>query len=199
MTISKDAGHLLIREAPIRESLFVSEHPITRVTLAGAARYEALDLEIVARHAGLKQLAIHDLRCTLRPLVALQQLTKLTLDDPKTIDGLEELGGLEALTLYSFPKIGSIDSIGSLVNLRKLILSTPPSYHASRKVHPVECFAPLSRLRRLGRLILRGVWPADARLTPLYQLTGLQHLELDHVYGFVLADYVRLARALPST
>jgi len=81
--------------------------------------------------------------------------------------------------------------------LRRLHLSTPPSYDASRKVHHVDSLEPLGHLRKLESLVMRGVLPTIGGLQPLHRLLLLRHLEITHVYVFPIAEYAQLARALP--
>src|SRR5262245_31067548 len=198
MPLLKKPGHLVIREAPIPERAFHPFPGITHVTLAGAARYQGRDLQMVARQTGVSVVEIHGLQCSLVPLLELPTLTTLSLFDPRSLEGLEEFRGIESLTLYDIPKIRSIAPLAALASLKRLVVSTPPGYDSSRKVHTVESFAPVGYLQHLEDLVLRGVWPQDGRLAPLHQLTALRRVAIDHVFGFTMGDYVALARALPD-
>ncbi len=121
----------------------------------------------------------------------------MELNDPLTLEGLDHLTQLSSLTIYSFPRIHSLDAVGMLTQLRQLHLSTPPSYDASRKVHHVDSLEPLGQLRNLESLVMRGVLPTLSGFQPLHRLVLLRHLEITHVYGFTIDDYAQLARALP--
>lgn len=137
------------------------------------------------------------LRTSLLPFERLSLLRHLEINDPLTLDGLDHLTQLSSLTIYSFPRVHSLDTLGALTELRRLHLSTPPSYDASRKVHHVDSLGPLGHLRNLESLVMRGVLPTIGGLQPLQHLLLLRHLEITHVYGFAIDEYAQLARALP--
>jgi hypothetical protein len=137
------------------------------------------------------------LRTSLLPLERLSSLRHLQISDPLTLDGLDHLTQLSSLTICSFPRVRSLDTLGALTELRRLHLSTPPSYDASRKVHHVDSLEPLGRLRNLESLVMRGVLPTLGGLQPLHSLLLLRHLEITHVYGFAIHEYAQLAYALP--
>jgi hypothetical protein len=65
------------------------------------------------------------------------------------------------LTLYAFPRITSLDAVGKLHNLKKLHLSTPPGYDASRQCYEVASFEPLATLANLETLTMR--YPNNSR------------------------------------
>ena len=193
-----DPDHLIVRQTPIDPEILLRQHAARKVTIDGRACSER-DLAALAvlRHATHVQLT--GMRSALGALAALPRLEQLHLVDPHTLEGLSAMPRLTSLTIYCFPKIHSLAPIASLVNLRSLLLSTPPGYDASRKCHDVDSLQPLEHLRYLERLTLRGILPARGRLSPLSALTQLRELAVTHVYAFGLEDYAGLARALPAT
>jgi hypothetical protein len=154
---------------------------------------------VAALHTNPETVRVYKLRASLLPLAQLSSLCHLELNDPLTLDGLDRLTQLSSLTIYSFPRVHSLDTLGALTRLRQLHLSTPPSYDASRKVHHVDSLEPLGELRNLESLVMRGVLPTLGGLQPLHRLVLLRHLEITHVYVFTIDDYAQLARALPVT
>jgi hypothetical protein len=156
------------------------------------------DLYAVAARPDVTRVKIFGLKQTIAPLTMLSSLRELDLTDPATLDGLDELQQLESLTLYAFPRITSLGPIGTLTNLKKLLLSTPPGYDASRKCYEVDSFEPLGRLSRLERLTMRGIAPKGGRLDPIRRLTNLRRVDITHVYMFGVTDYAQLAAALPA-
>ena len=147
----------------------------------------------------LTKLELVGLRRSIALLAASRSLRELRLTDPATLDGLEDLRAIEALHVYCLPRIRSLKPLRSLSRLRTLLLSTPPSYDASRKCHHVESLAPVAHLQALEHLVMRGILPARDRLEPLHALKRLRTLTVSHVFAFSIEDYARLSRALPST
>src|SRR5260370_19660866 len=121
------------------------------VLLDGRSLSDA-DLRAVAVRPDVVRLRIHGLAQSVAPLSALAPLRELDLTDPRTLDGLEQLQQLESLTLYAFPRITSLNPLGILTHLKKLLLSTPPGYDASRKCYDVESLEPIGRLIDLEAL-----------------------------------------------
>jgi hypothetical protein len=156
------------------------------------------DLEAVARQRDVVRLRIVGLTQSLEPLEGLVSLRELDLVDPRTLDGLDRLQQLEALILYAIPHVGSLAPIAKLTSLKKLLVSTPPGYDASRKCYEVESFEPIASLTRLEELTMRGIVPRSGRLRPLERLTSLRTIGITHVYVFGIADYAQLAHALPD-
>lgn len=152
---------------------------------------------LAASHPDAETVRVGKLRASLLPLERLSSLRHLEINDPLTLDGLDHLTQISSLTIYSFPRVHSLAALGALTELRRLHLSTPPSYDASRKVHHVDSLEPLGRLRNLEWLVMRGVLPTLGGLHPLHRLLLLRQLEITHVYGFAIAEYAQLARALP--
>jgi hypothetical protein len=187
---------LIIRETPIEVDA-LKEHSAAREVSIVGLRCTEDDLRALASLPSVTQLRITGLAVSAGSLCELPTLKELFLTEPGTIEGLDQLNRLESLTLYSFPKIHSLAPIGSLINLRRLHLSTPPGYDASRKCHAVDSLEPIGRLERLEQLVLRGVLPDRDRLDPLRSLKKLERIEITHVYSFGIEDYVQLALALP--
>ena len=155
------------------------------------------DLYAVAARPDVTRVKIFGLKHNLAPLATLASLRHLDLTDPQTLDGLERIEQLEALTLYAFPRITSLDAVGKLHNLKNLHLSTPPGYDASRQCYEVESFEPLAALANLETLTMRGIVPKAGGLDPIRRLTNLRRVDISHVYVFSIEDYARLAAALP--
>lgn len=105
---------------------------------------------------------------------------------------------LECLVVDQAPKVTSLASIGALVQLRHLHISTPASWDASQKCIEVESLQPLAELSRLEKITLRGIRPASGALGPLERLKSLAEVEISHVPDFALEDFARLAGALPN-
>lgn len=158
----------------------------------------ASDLDAVARQADVVRLRIVGLQRSLEPLETLVSLRELELVDPRTLDGLDRLQQLEALTLYAIAHVSSLAAVAYLANLRKLLVSTPPGYDASRKCYEVESLEPIASLTRLEELTMRGIVPRTGRLKPLARLNSLRKIGITHVYVFGIEDYAQLARALPE-
>jgi hypothetical protein len=161
-------------------------------------RLTTADLYAVAARPDVTRVKIFGLKERVGPLTMLASLRELDLTDPSTLDGLDELQQLESLTLYAFPRITSLEPIGALTNLKKLVLSTPPGYDAARKCYEVDSLEPLARLSDLESLTMRGIAPKSGRLDPIRRLTHLRRVDITHVYMFGLEDYAQLAAALPA-
>ena len=166
------------------------------ISLDGRRLSEA-DLYAVAARPDVTRVRIFALKQNLGPLATLTSLRHLELTDPYLLDGLERLQQIESLMLYAFPRISSLNVVGALTNLKKLMLSTPPGYDASRKCYEVESFEPLGQLANLEALTMRGIVPRTGGLEPIRRLTGLRRVDITHVYVFGVEDYARLAAALP--
>jgi len=158
----------------------------------------ASDLEAVARDADVVRLRVVGLKQNLGPLEKLVSLRELELVDPRAIEGLDRLHQLEALTLYAIPHVGSLAPLAKLTDLRRLLVSTPPGYDASRKCYEVESLEPIASLTRLEQLTMRGIVPRTGRLKPLERLKNLREIGITHVYVFGIEDYAQLAQALPD-
>jgi hypothetical protein len=189
---------LVIRDGPIEPAALSAHRAASKIVVDGA-RWAERDLRALASLPRATHLQISRLRVSVDGLADLSLLQNLHLVDPGTLEGLERLQQLTSLTVYCFPKIHSLTPIGSLANLTRLLVSTPPGYDASRKCHNVESLDPLGRLGRLEALTLRGVLPDEGRLDALRTLKGLRQLAITHVYAFGIEDYAALARALPNT
>jgi hypothetical protein len=160
---------------------------------------EAPSTELLAEQASATSVRIVKSAFDLRVLRDLPHVRELSLDDPHTLDGLDTLKLLTSLSVYCLPRIRSLYPIGALENLEKLLISTPPGYDASRKCHEVESLKPLRSLKKLRKLVMRGILPDDRSLKPLHALTQLETLEVTHVYAFTIEDFAGLAKALPNT
>ena len=152
---------------------------------------------LTASRPDAETVRVYKLCSSLLPFEHLSSLRHLEINDPLTLDGLDHLTQLSSLTIYYFPRVHSLHTLSALTELRRLHLSTPPSYDASRKVHHVDSLEPLGQLRNLNSLVMRGVLPTIGGLQPLHRLLLLCHLEITHVYGFAIDEYAQLARALP--
>ncbi len=189
---------LVLRDPPLDPVELAQHVSAWKVSLDGRRCTED-DLRQLAHLPRLSHLRLSGLRAGLAVLADLAHLEDLHLGDPATLSGLERVQRLQVLTLYYFPRIHSLEALGALTGLRALYIATPPSYDASRKCHHVASLAPLGGLSGLEALTMRGVLPDDHTFAGLHRLTNLRRLEITHVYDFPLADYARLARALPNT
>jgi hypothetical protein len=192
----RNIDRLVVRH-PIDPASLVTHHAARKV-FVDAAQCTERDLRALASLPHASHVQLSRLRVSLDGLADLPHLEDLHLVDPETLEGLERLRRLVSLTLYSFPKIHSLAPIGSLTNLKTLLVSTPPSYDASRKCHNVESLDPLGKLDNLEALTLRGVLPDKGGLDPLRALKQLRQLAITHVYAFGIEDYARLAHDLPN-
>ena len=158
--------------------------------------------EIVGSLADLRRLALdHCGAIGLTALGGLPTLSALSLFALKaaSLRGVEALPALAHLRVEHVPKITSLDPLGACRSLRWLWMSTPPGWDASRKTVKVESLAPLSQVATLEFLTLMGVEPRDASLQPLARLSRLKQLQFSHVFTVPMAEYARLAAALPNT
>lgn len=193
---SHPAPKRVVVRLPIDPTLTaLSEHRV----FVDARRVTSVQLSELAALPDLQFLELSGPAIDLSPLAASATLRDLHLDNPARLDGLDRLKQLTSFGLYYLPRIKALDQIGELGELHSLWISTPPSYDASRKCHRVQSLAPLAKLSRLQRLVLRGILPERDRLQPLETLASLQTLEVTHVFDFAVEDYAGLARALPNT
>jgi hypothetical protein len=158
--------------------------------------------EAVGSLTDLRWLALDHCGATgLRAFGRLTKLRALNLFAFKTasLDGMEALPALEYLQIEHAPKLASFGPLGGCSRLRWLWVSTPAGWDASRKTIKVESLAPLSHLASLEFLALMGVEPRDVSLQPLACLTRLKQLQFSHVFSVPMAEYARLAAALPNT
>lgn len=123
---------------------------------------------------------------------------ELNVFHPESLEGLESFAALEYLFIVHAPKITSFAPLASLAQLKGLLVTTPPSWDASRRTIRIQTIAPLSNLRQLEQLSLTGVEPTTDGLQPLHELT-LEALHISHVPSLTLEDYARLAAHLPHT
>lgn len=170
---------------------------VASTVFVAAGEIEDEQLDRLSRIPTLTAVELVGVKRSLAPLASSASLRQLRLTDPATIDGLDRLGAIESLALYCFPRIKSLEPLRHLRNLRRLLLSTPPGYDASRRCHTVVSLAPLGALSNLEWLLLRGILPARGRLDPLRALHAVDTLEISHVFAFTIDDYAALARALP--
>jgi len=198
VTIPDRAARLSLGDAPLDPVVLAAQHHARHVFLDGRHCTED-DLRALAALPNAASLEISGLRIDLRALRAVPWVEHLHLNDPATLDGLVHLQQVRRLAVYHFPKIHDLAPVGALSRLRTLLLSTSPSYDASRKCFEVDSLEPLAALSQLEQLTMRGVVPLHGRLEPLHGLTGLRELAITHVYCFGLEDYARLAAALRHT
>src|SRR5437867_941856 len=112
-----------------------------------------------------------------------QNLRSLRIQDAEQLTGLEQLTQIDTLYLQHFPKVASLQSLATLLQLRKLYLSRNPSWDGTRKGLEVESFSPLAGLRELSDLTILGVSPRDRSLTPLYALARLRYVHVAWIDG----------------
>lgn len=83
-----------------------------------------------------------------------QNLCSLRIQDAEQLTGLEQLTQIDTLYLQHFPKVAALESLATLLPLRKLYLSRNPSWDGTRKCLEVESFAPIAGLRELSDLTI---------------------------------------------
>jgi hypothetical protein len=159
----------------------------------------AAELEQVAAIESLAALWIGEVRAdSLAPLARLRKLHTLAIHwapRPASLAGVTALTGLRSLTLWDMPRLPVLDELAALSALRELVIETAPSRDA-RGPQRFPTLQPLAALTRLERLVLTGVAAQDKSLVPLQSLKQLRELRLTNC--FPLAEYARLAAALPS-
>ena len=133
--------------------------------------FDATSLDLIARHTGLTRLGLRTRVPDLSPLAKLVDLISLDVFAPDA-DNLVPLSALTGLTsLYvNAPKADSLVPLSSLTGLTDL------SVYAMA----VDDLAPLAALTGLRKLGLIGM-QAALDLTPIGQLTALEHLDIEYV------------------
>lgn len=140
--------------------------------------------------------------CKFRSLAPLKEFKNLTDLEVQTVpdDSFEFLLGLnklKRLRISHFPRVASIEPVGTLSNLVDLELSALFSWFQSSKKLTVKSFKPIAKLSKLKRLDLAGVVPKDGDVLALRKCT-----ELREVSGFgdtfPLVDYVKFLASLPK-
>lgn len=117
--------------------------------------------------------------CKYRSLAALGQFANLrelvvaSWPDPG-FEALVPLVNLERLEVVHLPAVTSLAPLALLQRLRRLSLSTLPSWDASRKKSVVESLAPLAELPHLEELELFGVIPQSKKADDLLRSGSLK-------------------------
>ncbi|MET0333566.1 MAG: hypothetical protein ABW190_04795 [Rhizobacter sp.] len=113
---------------------------------------------------------------TLKPIADFKNLKALKIASfpDSSFDDLGKLAKLEWLSVQHIPKVGVLDGLARLKNLRYLQLQTLPSWDASRKRTVVESLEPLSTLSELVHISLIGVVPPNPSLAALEKCSRLK-------------------------
>ena len=93
-----------------------------------------------------------------------------------TLEPLSSLAMLESLEIVHLPNIKSLLPLLRLVNLRRLSLSTLPSWDASGKLTVVESLQPIAHMPHLEELSLFGVVPESRTVDALLDSQSLRHV-----------------------
>jgi hypothetical protein len=117
----------------------------------------------------------------------------------ESLTPLAALAGVEVLKMQDSGALRTLDGIASLQGVKNLVISTPPSWDGTARRVEIDSFAPIAKLTSLERLILQSVRPNDLDLTPIMGMTHLKDLDIGGVPEFTIAQYARLAAALPDT
>jgi hypothetical protein len=91
----------------------------------------------------------------------------------KSLSGLDSLHSLKHIFFYHIPNVRSLEPISGLKNLEEIVLEQS---WATNKPLRFESLRPLSNLRRLKCVDLRGVQVEDGSLAPLTALPALRYL-----------------------
>jgi hypothetical protein len=153
------------------------------------------ELAQIGRVTGLEELQLTDLRTNdLRALAGLHDLRILTLSACARLESLAGIEGatrLELLSVWSAPKLRSIDAVASLPALRVVFLSGG-MYRPIR----VASLQPLANATQLVSLRLSSLRVRDRSLAPLHGLRRLRRLALPSY--FPASEFTALALALPD-
>lgn len=202
----------LIAPAPVHERLEDVERGASSAALFGRAP----DLMGLAERAPLRALWISgvDSRAA-EQLARATQLTQLVIHDLRRVDlgCLAALVALRSLAIAGSPRLRSLAGLGSLTELRELILFDCCSYASIEalaslpgletlcleggfsKLLRLETLEPLRTLRRLRRLRLASLRVADGSLEPLHGAGELREVFIAKTFSE--AELRRLAAALP--
>ncbi|WP_248581758.1 hypothetical protein [Nocardioides sp. InS609-2] len=126
---------------------------------------------------------------------ALTNLVSLEVFDwlAPTFDALRPLQRLEQLRVQHLPHVTSLDALGSLSSLRRLILETRPSWDGS-KVTQVDTLEPLRGLP-LEEVNMFGVRPASKSVDDLLAIPTLKKARLPK---FAAKEIRRINPVIPN-
>lgn len=113
---------------------------------------------------------------TLKGLEEFHNLTNLVIAGfpEDSVELIANLKKLEYLQIIHLPKVSDIDPLSQLENLESLVISTLPSWDASRKKTEVKSLAPIATLPKLKYLELHGIVNPTKKLDELMSCKGLQ-------------------------
>lgn len=117
---------------------------------------------------------------SLEPLRQLVNLRALVIGGypDHTFEALLPLDVLESLEIVHLPNIKSLTQLAGLKNLRKLSLSTLPSWDSSGKLTIVESLEPIAKLPLLEELSLFGVVPESKSIDALLASHSLKKVSV---------------------
>ena len=117
---------------------------------------------------------------TLAPLSQFKNVQLLAIANypDQTLELLKGLAELEALQILHLPGVTSLEPLSQLQRLRRLSLSTSPSWDATGKLTLVDSLALLAALPVLEELELYGVLPQSRLADDLYRSVSLTRVQL---------------------
>ena len=117
---------------------------------------------------------------TLAPLCQFKNVQSLDIANypDQTLELLSCLTKLEVLQILHLPGVTSLEPLSQLQRLRKLSLSTLPSWDAAGKLTLVDSLAPLGDLPVLEELELYGVLPQSRLADDLCRSLSLTRVRL---------------------
>lgn len=157
----------------------------------GSASFPALENPLTITHARVMACRYENWDA----IGALVNLVSLEVFDwlAPSFDALRPLQRLEQLQVQHLPLVTSLEALGSLGSLRRLILETRPSWDGSR-VTQVDTLAPLRGLP-LEEINMFGVRPASKSVEDLLAIPTLRKARLSK---FAVKEIKRLNAAVPN-
>jgi hypothetical protein len=110
-------------------------------------------------------------------LINLKTLTIASYPD-SSLEPLSALHKLESLELVHFPNVKSLLPLSDLKELKKLSLSTLPSWDSSGKTIVVKSLEPIAKLNSLEELSLFGVVPESKDVEALLTSPSLKKVRI---------------------
>lgn len=117
---------------------------------------------------------------SLEPLSKLVNLRALAIASypDHSFEALTPLNMLESLEIVHLPNITSLSQLAGLTSIRKLSLSTLPSWDSSGKLTVVESLEPIAELPLLEELSLFGVVPESKSIDALLASHSLKKVRV---------------------
>ena len=156
-----------------------------------AKSFPGLCQKLRVQHLFFYEMRVEDLR----PLAALETLTRLAIEWNTKVRDLTPLAAiekLEALVLSNTPKTNDLGPLAGLVGLRALSITG-----GMWSTTVVESLEPLGSLTQLEELELLNIRTRTGGLRPLARCRNLRSLDLSN--QFPTEDYAYLSVHLPET